>query len=62
MAYVGAVRLSPGIKRYYRDHMLHVRRAKDFLLLVSTLTFFISTIRHSQVGSPKGKHSCPYRK
>eukprot|EP00972_Heterocapsa_arctica_P115457 16447825-Heterocapsa_arctica.AAC.1 len=37
MAYVGAVRLSPWMKPYYRDHMRRVRRAKD-LLLVSTLS------------------------
>eukprot|EP00972_Heterocapsa_arctica_P036478 5368555-Heterocapsa_arctica.AAC.1 len=41
MAYVGAVRLSPWIKPYYLDHMNRVRRAKDLLFLVSTLSRFV---------------------
>eukprot|EP00972_Heterocapsa_arctica_P092575 13652374-Heterocapsa_arctica.AAC.1 len=40
MAYVGAVRLSPWMRPYYRDHMHRVRRTKDLLLLVNTLSAF----------------------
>eukprot|EP00972_Heterocapsa_arctica_P052378 7705313-Heterocapsa_arctica.AAC.1 len=38
MAVAGAVRLSPWMKPYYRDTMHRVRRAKDLLLLVNTLS------------------------